>query len=508
MRNQFTYPLVFLLLSGSFWQLPVVYGDAFYHDAIDSSDVTIAQLQEQLDQQAAEIAALRESLGGWTDALGDSVITTEKACGCPSEKNVRRLPLVVEEEISPSCGAAGKEKSFHKVDFYPTYDRGFVIRSFDQAKLPYELIIPGWIQFRHHAFARDVENWTDNAGVTRPVRNRNAFDIERARIYFLGWVHDKRLRFFFHLDGDTDGRHGVDFFDYWWSWDFTDRFRIQLGKRKVTASRQWLLGARRTRLSDRPVATDFFRPDRTVGIYAIGRTGENSHYEMMVGNGYRTSNIPNSMTDNKFTFAATQYFEPFGKFGSQLSDYDFTCSPLLQFGHSFVYSPQTANSLGDPLPETDFLRLTDGTRLNQTGALAPGVTVSGLDVYYYSVDFAFKYRGWSLNSEVYFRWLEELESDGAVPHNDLLQRGFMVEGGRFLIPKKLDVNARYSTVRGLFGDFNEWAGGLNWYPLDSHKLKLSFDVTVLDGSPLQNTATDVLVGDDGVLFRTQFQAEF
>ena len=33
-------------------------------------------------------------------------------------------------------------------------------------------------------------------------------------------------------------------------------------------------------------------------------------------------------------------------------------------------------------------------------------------------------------------------------------------------------------------------------------------MTVLDGSPIQNRATDILVGDDGTLFRTQLQAEF
>ena len=105
------------------------------------------------------------------------------------------------------------------------------------------------------------------------------------------------------------------------------------------------------------------------------------------------------------------------------------------------------------------------------------------------------------------RWLQSFQADGALPVNDLFQRGFYVEGGRFLIPKKLDINARYSEVRGLFGDSTEYAAGLNWYPLDTFKLKVSMDVTVLDGSPLQNTTTDILVGDDGTLFRTQIQAE-
>ena len=95
-----------------------------------------------------------------------------------------------------------------------------------------------------------------------------------------------------------------------------------------------------------------------------------------------------------------------------------------------------------------------------------------------------------------------------MPHTDLMQRGYYVEGGRFVIPKRLDFNLRYSQVSGLFGDAFEYAIGTNWYPLDTHKMKVSFDVTSLDGSPLNNSTSDILVGDDGLLFRTQFQAEY
>ena len=61
---------------------------------------------------------------------------------------------------------------------------------------------------------------------------------------------------------------------------------------------------------------------------------------------------------------------------------------------------------------------------------------------------------------------------------------------------------------GDFGNASEYAAGFNWYPLSKPAVKVSFDVTQLDGSPLQNRTSDILVGDDGTLFRTQFQAEF
>jgi hypothetical protein len=39
-------------------------------------------------------------------------------------------------------------------------------------------------------------------------------------------------------------------------------------------------------------------------------------------------------------------------------------------------------------------------------------------------------------------------------------------------------------------------------------MKLSFDATYLDGSPLQNTGSDIFVGDQGMLYRSQFQVDF
>jgi hypothetical protein len=431
----------------------------------------------------------------------------------PEEPNLvtdprnRQLPVTA-EELTGSSETASNDQ-LKRLQYYAAYDKGLAILPFDKENNPFDLRINGWIQFRHHGFARNVSDWTDNAGVTRAVKNRNAFDIERARLSFKGTAIDPRLSYFYQLDGDSDGRHTVDFFDYWWAWKFNDRFRIQFGKRKVTASRQWLLGARRTRFIDRPVANDFFRPDRTLGIFGQGKIGTTGQYEVMVGNGYRTSNLPNNSTDDQFTYAFNQYFDPLGDYGGQIVDFDNTCDPLIRFGHSFVYSPITSEALGNPLAETDFIRLTDGTRLNQIGALSPGVTVSGVDVYFYGLDFAAKWQGWSLNSEVFLRWLENIQGDGGLPVDRLMQHGFYVEGGKFLIPGKLDVNFRYSEVGGLLGDRSEYVAGFNWYPLEnSHKFKWSFDATVLDGSPLNNNSSDILVGDDGTLFRTQFQAEF
>lgn len=402
----------------------------------------------------------------------------------------------------------GDESEEHPLHFFADYDDGFVLRPFDSEKHPYELKVNGRIQFRHIGFARDVESWTNNAGVTRPIFNRNNWDIERARLIFSGFAVDERLTYYMQLDGDTDDNDNVEFLDFWFAWKLGDRFRLQMGKRKVPAVRQWILSSSDTRFVDRPMACDFFRPDRTVGIFGIGNFTDLDRYELMIGNGYRTANLSPEFLDDQFTYAATHYWDPFGEFGETLVDYEDSSNLRTRIGHSFVYSPQDGLAAGIPVGEADYVRLTDGTRITDIGALAPGVTVSSFAVTLYGIDLAAKWRGWSFDAEAFVRWINKLEADGALPVNELFQRGFYVEGGKFLIPKKLDVNLRYSLVDGEYGHGATYAAGFNWWPLKSPKVKITFDVTQVDSSPLNNSSSDILVGDDGTLFRTQFQAEF
>ena len=425
---------------------------------------------------------------------------------CQEDKVYYTVPLVG-ERLQEAGFMEPNTKPFMR-RWGADYNKGFLISPLDKDRDKFQLKVNGWIQFRHKAFVRNVTNWTDNAGVTREVRNRNNFDVERGRITFGGHAIDPRLTYFLQLDGDTDGREAVDFFDYWWAWKFSDALRIQVGKRKVASSRRWLMGARDSRFSDRPIATDFFRPDRTTGIWATGKFDDVLFYEANVGNGYRTAARNESEIDDKLSFAGTVWWDAAGPFGKSLTDHALSQETLLRIGASVAYAPQIGSSLGNPLRESGFLRLADGTVLTQTGALAPGVTVSKTDVSFAALDFGWKDNGWSLSAEAYFRWLNNLAGDGVLPQTEIFQHGFFVELGSVIAKDFSDWNVRYSEINGDFGRGTESGIGFNVYPLRNTGLKVSFDVSYYDGSPLNNTSSDVLAGDSGVLFRTQIQAQF
>ncbi|MCC9604868.1 porin [Blastopirellula sp. JC732] len=463
----------------------------------------LAELHARVAAQEAELQQLRLRLDQ-QPVYGPIPIAPSY---CDDGGELRRLPVVCDVPGSSCCEGA-QPPTEHVMKWYVTYDDGFVVRPFDPDENPYEVKFGGWGQFRYVGFARDAETWTDNAGVTRPIRNRNEFEVERARLHLSGYAIDKRLTYYILMDGDTDGADLVDFFYYWWAWEFGEGQKAYFGKRKVAACRQWLLSSRNCRLIDRPMATDFFRPDRSVGVFGETKLGENGFLEVMLGDGYRTQTTDPSSIDSKLAFAATSYWDPFGDYGLSITDYSHTQTPLVRLGHSFVYAPNSGITIGQPIGESDFIRLTDGTRMTEIGALAPGVTLSEFSVYLYAMDFGAKWNGWSFDAEFYMRWIENLKANGPLPVDNLYQHGYFVEGGYFLIPERLDANIRYSYVTGLYGNCDEYGAGVSIYPCDTRHLKISFDVTKVNGSPLNNTSSGILVGDDGILFRSQLQAEF
>ena len=397
--------------------------------------------------------------------------------------------------------------------YYVDYDNGLVLRPVDKEATPFELKVRARMQFRYVGFNRDRTTFSNQGDLNRggplSISNRNDFEIERSRLIFTGFMYDPNLKFFLNLDADTDDNHRVRLHDFWVYYEFSESFVLNIGKAMVPGSRDWLSLSPNTHLADRSMATTFFRPGRTVGVWARGKLTDDSFYHVLVGNGFNTTDQTQADIDERFVYSATHWWEPLGEVGKLHSDLSFHESPVVRLGHSFTYASQTAQDNGTTNAEQNFVRLSDGTRLVTPSALAPGVTVNDFDVYLYAVDAAYKYRGFSANTEVFVRWLNSFESTGGnVPHQELFDRGFFVDAGYFLVPKYFEVATQVSHVAGLFGHSWEYAAGINVFLKGTKFNKLTFDVSVLDGSPAQNAATNHFIGQDGVMFRGQYQVQF
>ena len=112
------------------------------------------------------------------------------------------------------------------------------------------------------------------------------------------------------------------------------------------------------------MATTFFRPNISPGIWAQGEPIENVTYVAMLANSLNRFSQGIERVRLRLTFAGTVWWEPTGDFGPGPSDVENhqTLSPRI--GTNFAVSRETnqglnPNSLSNP--EDTILRLSDGT---------------------------------------------------------------------------------------------------------------------------------------------------
>ena len=119
--------------------------------------------------------------------------------------------------------------------------------------------------------------------------------------------------------------------------------------------------------------------------------------------------------------------------------------------------------------------------------------------------------GWSATMEYYFRNINRFQG-ASMP--DLYDHGFWSQIGKFIIPAKFQLLARWSRIVGNSGTLgamvqssDELASGFVWYFRDQHA-KFTFDAIYLNSASISSSALDISLGDIGLLFRSQIQFAF
>lgn len=388
------------------------------------------------------------------------------------------------------------------------YDRGFFIEPADNDAFRLKINLQN--QFRYTGFGRTEREWVDATGAINRTPNRNDFEINRGRLIFSGHAVDPDLNYYVNLDYASLGDDRVTILLAWLNYRFNRGFDLYFGKGKVPGAREWLLTSMYTMSPDRSMATTFFRPSITTGVWAKGEPIERLYYQAMVGNGFNTTSAGFRDLDTNFVYSANTWWEPLGEFGGLYSDLAFHENLAVRSGASVTTSRQSTTQFDSQAPEETFIRLSDGTVLTDVGALAPGVQVTDYSLYLATFDLATKYRGISLSGEYFLRWLTEISGDGPISdaRRDLFDHGFHVQAGAFVVPKRLELFARSSTVFGPFGDGAEYAGGFNIYFRGTENWRFTFDVTHVVDSPAEQIRTGYNAGATGVLVRGQLQTMF
>ena len=484
---------------------PRVEAEAFGSDA-----------QSKLQDAASDVqGAVTDAQDAVTEVQQDSDATSLELKEEEMPSVVQEMPedetkMEMVESFDCDCEVVPEKKEEEPAEYSIKFKKGFLFEPDDKEKSPYTLRINGRMQFRYAGFSPDADTFTNLAGTTG-IESQSGFEIERARLEFRGIFLDEDLSYYFNLDADTDDNHDVIFHDFWVDYRLSDMFNVRVGKAKVPASYEWFGSSTTTRFADRSVSTTLFRADRSTGVWFFGESEEDNFYwQTAIVNGFFATDLDQGDIDDVFSYAGLFYWDPFGDYGSGYSDIKRSENLKLRIGATAAYSNQNPFDDGSNTNEVGFARLSDGTQIATPGVLGPGLTVNNFDLYLVSIFASGKYRGFSWNSEAYARWIQDIETiEGPVPNdNKFFTSGFYTDVGYTLIDEKFEVIGRISNTDGIFGDSWEYAVGWNWFFNGTHKNKLTFDASVLDGIPVQSSSPNFIAGQNGTLYRLQYQAAF
>ncbi|HVR98512.1 MAG TPA: DUF3011 domain-containing protein [Thermoanaerobaculia bacterium] len=399
------------------------------------------------------------------------------------------------------------------LETWGTYDpgKGFLVGRSELG----ELAVSGYVLLRYMNQNDEDGVFTDHLGNERVVDTRHDIMSHRVIAWLMGWLGDPRLRYAITLwtvnATDQDAIFGNI------GYQFSKRFSLyggvngNPGSRSLQGSHPYWLG------HDRVMADEFFRPFFTVGVWANGELAPGLWYLAQVGNSSSILGITAAQFDRKLQtvglsmwwMPTTHEFGPRGGYG----DWEYHEELATRFGFSATQSPE--ERFPDPdtgKADNTTIRLADSLNVFDTGALAPGVTVSEVDYAILAIDAGMKYKGIFLQAEYYKRQLEGFKADGPLPVRDIEDDGFYVQASFFPIKKKLELYAVTSQIYGDedagFDDSSEYVAGMNFYPYDTRNHRLNLQVMDVNNSPVSSSFGYYMGGQEGFTASTAFSVFF
>lgn len=355
--------------------------------------------------------------------------------------------------------------------------KGFTFTSSDGK---FQLSLGGRGKFFYQYLDRDDANGAANEVSLSRIR---AF-----KIYMGGYAYTKNLTYRVQVDLAKSGTAQM-MEDAWINYRFLDEAQLQAGQFKMPFSRGELTSDGALQFVDRSNAVDTFKPSYDIGAMVQGKTaGGKLAYNAGLFNGTGQSG---TRTTNSGAWAARVVLNPFGEMRYSEADLANTPNPLLSVGANYFANTLKRNGNATFLDTSSTLPAYAGTS-GWLGKAAANTAIfdntERVDVGTYGFDAAFKWRGFSATGE-YFGGKADGQNSGRSVHS----RGYYGQAGYFLLPKHLEVAARYSSVdpnRDKSQDLQVEVTGAVSYYFQGHNLKLQGDYTNIHKQVAGKQATD------------------
>ena len=391
------------------------------------------------------------------------------------------------------------------------YDRGFNLSMNDNAfylKIRFRAQLRYTQRFRNDAWRDpgDAKNFPELLGVfgdyraNRSDETASTFNVRRARLYFMGHLFNPDFKYYMQLAGETAENSqtpgSVRLLDLAFASTHFPLFNIQFGQYKVYFNRSQINSTASMQFAERALVMDAFTASgldrRDIGItimndeevYPVnyyfgifngagpsfnriggffseqptencggGTTGQNP-FPSPAGCPAPQRNINANLRNdvNQLMYVARLNWNIMGRPGYGEGDLAYSETPQMAVGGGFSYNPAVNASSNSSFIGTDLANLNFRRQLAAFGnarQLGWGI----VDYATWALDGVFKYRGFSLQGEYYFKNVTRHEK--GLPCMDVActttapgllgnATGWYVQTGYYLIPRYLEIAGRYS----------------------------------------------------------------
>jgi len=457
---------------------------SFVNKAYGIPDVDIATLQKQM-------YAMQETLTKRMGAMEETIKKQQEMIDALKEQNRKVVEIttpnykdnieiansdfkeVVGREIDNYFTKEDTKEKMVKAGLAPKldfgYKEGFYFKTLDNK---FSAKINNRLQYKYQYTDRDIG--TDGI----PNEDESTFDFRRIRTKISGNAYDENIKYRLEWDSSWDD---VTLLDAYVDFTHIPWANIWAGQGKVF-SRQVLTSSASLQMIDADTISEFrFQGDerkRGVAVHSDKILDGKFDYSIGVYN----PQIRWADNDiNTMLYLARASYYPFGPYESyKESDLEYTETFKAHIGGGIGFEQIGRNES----ESFDFL-LETKDEIDQTQLLA---------------EFGFKYRGLSLVGEYHHRKQELLDTnvvgddfivflgltDEQVKKKSLSDQGFFVQGGYFVIPKKLEVAGRYELIDydrnhpgggtpGLIDNICSYTAGLNYFLHGrDHKIQINY----------------------------------
>jgi len=358
----------------------------------------------------------------------------------------------------------------------------------------------------------------DAFGNTKSIQKRQDIQLTKLQMKFLGWILNPKLRYFLYAwtSNANQGQGAQVVLAGNLHYTFNNHLTLGGGIRSLPGTRSvegnfpfW------PGVDSRMIADEFMRPSYTSGFWATGQIVDRLEYQVMVGNNMSTLGVPASRLDNGLnTFSSALIWFPTGDFSRGFSGQGWG-----DFEHHDKFSTRLAlhvsrsdenkeSQPGSEVFENTQLRLSDGSVIFTPDLFAPGITITDARWRMISLDGGFKYRGYSLEGEYYWRWLDNFRGENTQGLPGVFDHGFQLQGSAMVVPQILQAYVGHSRIFGEFGDPWDLRLGTNWFPFKSKVLRWNTEALYLYKSPVGYTSVPFALGGKGWVFHSSFEMAF